>query len=593
MKQRIKQLSPEVANQVAAGEVIERPAAALKELIENSLDADATSIEIIIVGGGADMLEVQDDGIGIVVDDLPRTLFRHATSKIETVEDFLSINTYGFRGEALASLAAVSDFSIASRAADDDHGYIFSPAIVSPRPQPMAVGTIVTARGLFANLPARRRFLRTASTEGAHCANTAIIAALAAYTTAFKVTSNGRERLNLPVATDGGERLEKLFPRLQGYTLPVHDAASALTLNGHVFSPTLGATGKSIGQFLYVNGRFVRDRLLRRAVSDALRSMSHDGEPGYALFLTLPTEAVDVNTHPAKLEVRFIEPRAVFEFVRRAVDKALAIPLGVPLSAPNNNSRATTITQSATPFSTASTLSTTRLPTTPQPQAGSNKEAVEAWRRMFNEAKIAAPALPTTALFGEEPLGRALGQLHNIYIIAENNNGLVVVDMHAAHERILYEDLKTAYDNGKLIMQPLLAPVCVPLSPVQAATLAEFAGVLVGITATPTDNDDGNVSAVASIIAGRADPATLLVEMLDAVSQDTAAGETRSARDSILSSAACHAAVRANHHLNIDERNALLRRMEITERSGSCNHGRPCWQQIERGYFDRIFRRGQ
>ena len=587
VSRRIKQLPPAVANQVAAGEVIERPAAALKELIENALDAGAASVQAVIEGGGVDLLELRDDGEGIVADDLPCALLRHATSKIENLDDFSAISTFGFRGEALASLAAVSDFSIASRTAITAHGYIYTPQMESPRPQPMAVGTIVQARALFADIPARRRFLRTPTTEGAHCLNAIIVAALSAPTTAFMLSANGRERLAVAAAATHAERLGQIFPRVRGYTLSVQADAGPLQLCGDIFAPTLGATGKSIGQFFYVNGRFVRDRVVRRAVSDALRGMAHDGEPGYALFLEIPPIAVDVNTHPAKLEVRFAEPRAIFDFIRRAVERALAKPLGMPakgdtLPAAVGNQTAIAPQISATP----STPNFAAPPPSAPPPSGS-KQAIEEWRQMFQGAK------QSPALFAGDMLGRALGQLHDIYLIAENSEGLVVVDMHAAHERILYEELKTAHSAGRLTMQALLLPATAALSPLQAAALAEHSESLLGITAVLTADGAGEVREIASVIASRADAAILLTEMLDAVVQAATADETEVLRDHALSSVACHAAVRANHRLSLDEMNALLRKMEETERSGACNHGRPCWQQIERGYFDRIFRRGR
>ena len=280
---RIKTLPPVVAGKVAAGEVIERPAAALKELIENSLDARAEDLRIRIEEGGAALLEVQDDGEGIVAEDLPRALLRHATSKIETEEDFTEVRTFGFRGEALASLAAVSELSVASRPPDAAHGHIFSPGMRAPRPQPMAPGTLVSARAMFADFPGRRRFLRAPTTEAAHCANAVTVAALGAPQTAFSFQINGRTRLSLQPAETRAARLAEVFPKLRDATRAVGESAGALSLEGEIFSPHLGATGKTIGQFFYVNGRFVRARLLRRAVSDALRGMAHDGEPGYAL----------------------------------------------------------------------------------------------------------------------------------------------------------------------------------------------------------------------------------------------------------------------------------------------------------------------
>lgn len=588
-RRRIKPLSAAVAGKVAAGEVIERPAAALKELIENSLDAGAASVDIVVGGGGADLLQVQDDGEGIIAEDLPSALMRYATSKIESEEDFTTVRTFGFRGEALASLAAVSEFSIASRPPASAHGYVYAPDMQAPRPQPMPHGTIITARALFGEFPARRRFLRTPATEAAHCANAATVAALSAPQTAFSLTVNNRQRLRLEAAADHAARLTAVFPKLHDNVLPLAESAGVLQIHGGIFAPRLGATGKSIGQFFYVNGRFVRDRLLRRAVAEALRGLAHDGEPGYALFLQVPPAMVDVNMHPAKLEVRFMEPRAIFEFVRRAVGKVMAVPLGTPLRADD-----LPVGNIPPPLTSPAAVAESTSGAWPSPRADS-RAATTTWRQMFGEMPPpdkSAPALPA-ALFGGEPLGRALGQLHDIYIISENHTGLVVVDMHAAHERILYEELKTAFDKQPPPMQKLLTPAVAALSPLQAAALSEHGGELPGLTAYLADEHTGAVSEVASIIARRCDPALLLIEILEAAAEAAEANQAFVLRDAALSSMACHAAVRANCRLSLDEMNALLRRMEETERSGACNHGRPCWQQIDRAYFDRIFRRGR
>ena len=601
---------------MAAGEVIERPAAALKELMENSLDAGATSLTMTLAGGGADLLQVQDDGGGIVGEDLPAALMRHATSKIESEEDFSSVQTFGFRGEALASLAAVSEFSIASRQPSEPFGHVFSPGMAKPKPQPMAAGTVVSARGLFADFPARRRFLRSAATENAHCVQAAMVAAIAAPFAAFVLQTDKRMRLQLPAAADETERLTALFPKLRDNLIPLSESAGALSLHGAIFAPRLGASGKNIGQYMYVNRRFVRDRILRRAMADALRGMSHDGEPGYALFLELPPAMADVNTHPAKLELRFMEPRAVFEFVRRAAGKALAAPLGAPLAADNlptppspeeSRSRFSSPPsfheqKNESPFAgTARAVAEEYF----AGNAAAGQSGLESWRQMFGDISQwksggedggeARAISDSPALFGDRPLGRALAQLHDIYILAENRAGLVVVDMHAAHERILYEELKAAFDGAPPPMQPLLSPASASLSPVQAATLAERGDELPGVRAALTDDGSGiaEVLEVASFIAARCDPARLLAEMLDAIAAAAAADQATTLRDAALSTMACHAAVRANRRLSLDEMNALLRQMEITERSGACNHGRPCWQQIERGYFDRVFRRGR
>ena len=605
---RILELPAAVAGRIAAGEVIERPAAALKELLENSLDAGADRIDVFLEKGGAQLIEVRDDGEGVPSEDLPLAFRRHATSKTRAVEDLEAISTLGFRGEALASLSAAAQTSMTSRQREQAHGWLFAPGDDSaPAPVAAPFGTKITARNLFADLPARRRFLRTPATETAHCVVAVQRVALAAPRVAFSLTTDGRPRLTLPPRQSEAERLTDLFPVLQNNLLPASESAGPLELNGAIFSPALGATAKSVGQFFYVNGRFVRDRALKRATSDSLRDLSHDGEPGWALFLTMPPSAVDVNAHPAKLEVRFAEPGAIFEFVRRAVGKAAAKPLGSPIRShpaplrPDSPASSDSTDFSADNFRRGSLgggPSETRALDMGK-SGDSPQRSIEAWRRMFagagEDAGDFAPSDFPLSDAEDEPLGRAIGMMHDIYIVAENRAGLVVIDMHAAHERILFEELKRACDAGRVRTQPLLSPERATLSPVQAATLRENTETLaaVGVEARLTGEDQGEILATPAGVSGRADPAALLAEMLDDLAEFGTSERAAILRDRALSTMACHAAVRANTRLSAEEMNALLRQMERTERSGSCNHGRPCWQQIDRAYFDRMFRRGR
>ena len=641
---RIVELPPAVSGRIAAGEVIERPAAALKELIENSLDAGAGAIDIVLEKGGVGLMEVRDDGGGIAAEDLPLAFRRHATSKTQSAEDLNAIKTLGFRGEALASLAAAAQTALVSRAESETHGWSYSPDDGGePAPVAAPLGTRITVRNLFAELPARRRFLRSATTETAHCIVAVQRAALSAFGVAFSLTTDGRLRLKLEARENESGRLEDMFPILRGNLLEANESAGPLSLRGAVFSPSLGATAKSVGQFFYVNGRFVRDRVLKRAASDSLRDLSHDGEPGWALFLTMPHSAVDVNAHPAKLEVRFAEPGAIFEFIRRAVGKAVSKPLGAPMrdsafaplasgsssAAPlpdhafgasdgldgldgSDGSDASREARVAGGSGVAGVAGDFSFPFRRVGEEGGeglglgrggdsfSERSMEAWRRMFSGAESESGSDSHSSsgvdLSGDdEPLGRAIGMMHDIYIVAENRAGLVVIDMHAAHERILYEELKRACDAGRTRTQPLLSPQRTPLSPVQAATLRENARALsaVGVDARLIGDDEGEVSATPLGISGRTDPAQLLTEMLDDLAEFGASEQAVVLRDRALSTMACHAAVRANTRLSPMEMNALLRQMERTERSGSCNHGRPCWQQIDRAYFDRMFRRGR
>lgn len=618
---RICALPPPLAAQIAAGEVIERPATALKELLENALDAQADSIDIAIEEGGAQLLQVTDNGSGIVAEDLPLAFERHATSKISAAPDLSAIASYGFRGEALASLAAVADVLLCSRSGGSEgsesgitHGWEYRPGMASAKPRPMPPGTEIAVRALFANVPARRRFLRSAATEAAHCTAAVQQVALAS-AAGFSYRVNGRQRFALPAAQPLAERLAALFPMLADNLLAVREEGEALGLHGCVFAPALANSGRHVGQFLYVNGRYVRDRLLRRAVGDALREMSHGGEPGYALFLQIAAEQVDVNVHPAKLEVRFGDPRAVFSFVRHAIRNTLAKPLALPVrdtpwgNMDDNGAAAAAEVHQPSQGWLSSTC----------PAARSGNEA--AWRQMFTNmpAPASAPAtapMPAhddeahdskenhdedgsassnadSSAFGDHPLGRALGQMHDIYIIAENRAGLVVVDMHAAHERLLFEALKNAADSDDIPMQPFLTPWEIPLTEQQAATLRAHQRDLIGIRAALTDDSTATVDAVCTIVAGKVDAAALLGDILHDLAQGGDGRQITARRDAVLSSIACHAAVRANRRLSLDEMNTLLRQMEETERSGACNHGRPCWQQIDRHYFDRVFKRGQ
>ncbi|MCH9705141.1 MAG: DNA mismatch repair endonuclease MutL [Proteobacteria bacterium] len=597
-------LPPLLATQIAAGEVIDRPATALKELIENSLDSNADTIRISIGEGGIELIEVSDNGCGILESELPLALTRHATSKISNLQDLNAIQSFGFRGEALASLAAVADVTLCARTADAAHGWEYHPNMTSAKPRPMAIGSEIYVRQLFANVPARRRFLRTAATEAAHCTAAVYQTALSAPAVAFSYFNNQRQRLTLPIASTIEERLTALFPPLQDNLLPLHEIGNNFTLHGSIFAPALQNSGKRFGQFIYVNNRYVRDRLLRKAIADALREFTHAGELGYALFLQIDVEQVDVNVHPTKLEVRFSNPRAVFDFIRRSIGKALATPLTLPVRdypVMDNHNTANTI--SPVSQSTDHWLSTP--PATPPQSSPANRTSntssagnvnrasgESAWRKMFADLPTATEQTPSRPdIFSEHPLGRALGQMHDIYIIAENKAGLVIVDMHAAHERILYEALKNAAND--MPMQPFLTPLSLALTEWQADTLRQHQQQLVGISACLLEDCTAQIDAVSTIIAGNVDPAVLLTDVLHSLSENGAGLQVVEYRERVLSSIACHSAIRANRRLNLDEMNALLRKMEITERSGACNHGRPCWQQIERQYFDRIFQRGR
>ena len=609
---RIETLSPPVADLVAAGEVIERPAAALKELIENAVDAGANKIDVAIEEGGIKKIEVADDGCGIRPEDLPRAAARHATSKMRVAADLVAIATLGFRGEALASLrAAAAELTIVSRPRGAPDGASIGWPGGIARPLAASFGAKITARDLFAAVPARRRFLRRPATEAAHCRMALMRVALAEPTVAFSYSVDGRRVFDLPPG-DIDSRLSALFGDVSRGAIPIDEEAGGISLRGRVFSPRLGATAKSAGQFFYVNGRFVRDKFLRRALLDALRGMAHEGEPGCVLFFSLPPQAVDVNAHPAKTEVRFLESSTVFQFVRNALSKSFAKPLGAPI---DDDPFARPFARAPVEFApaaapVASAWSPRRPPDSGLSDPRLRAAALDNWLRLggqgggeadnlFDPAAASAAAAaageppPPLPSLGEEPLGRALAQLHGVYILAANRDGLVVVDMHAAHERVLYEKLKARDRAGAA--QSLLTPARAAVSPLQFAVFTRHQNALAesGLTARAAGEGVIEIETAPAALAAVVDPAALLVETLDELSVFGDSAQAQIAREKILSSMACHAAARANRQLSLDEMNALLREMERTERSGSCNHGRPCWQMIPLRYFDRRFHRGQ
>lgn len=621
---RIHRLSAVLANQIAAGEVIERPAAAIKELIENAIDAQATAIVVRIEEGGVALIEVEDNGQGIDCADLPKATERHATSKITSVDDLGCIATMGFRGEALASLAAVSELTIASKTAADKDGWQYCPNYPQPKRMAMANGTRVIATSLFANVPARRRFLSSTATETAHCTKVVRELALANPPIKFAFYVDGKCRFDLPVS-DFKQRLIDNFPLLKDNLIAVNENGVGLSLNGFVFSPTIEGGGKKIGQYFYVNGRVVKDKLLRRALMDATREFSHHGEVGYLLFFNLPPSQVDANVHPSKLEVRFVQSSAVFGFIRGAVSKAIDTPLGVPINTavkplpdfqtaksmpplsqlsnnnPTPNYSNYSHTSSAKQGSGADWASWAAAQVGEKKQGGYGQTTAPDGATIPHQptnqpANLAIPIPDEESAqlpMGERYLGRALGLISGAFIVAENGQGLVVVDMHAAHERVIYQQLKTTYLSGEWQMQPLLIPLSLPLSELQSATLQENQDKIKGITIKWVGDNTAEISEVCATIANRADLAVLCNDILDGIAAQGDAQQIKWLQEEYFSLVACHAAVRANDSLTLLEMDTLLRQMEKTERSGVCNHGRPCWYQITTDFLNQVFRRGQ
>ncbi|KVO62146.1 DNA mismatch repair endonuclease MutL [Burkholderia stagnalis] len=641
----IQPLPDQLISQIAAGEVVERPASVVKELLENALDAGASTLRIVLEEGGVKRISITDDGCGIPPGELPLALMRHATSKIRSLEELEAVATLGFRGEALASIASVAEMFITSRTADSAHATRIDAQTGVLAPAAGAVGTTIEVRELYFNTPARRKFLKSEQTEFGHCLEMIRRAALARPDVAISVLHNGKavEHWN---ATEPAQRVAKILG--DGFAtahLPLDEQAGPLAVYGCAGLPT-ASRGRADQQYFFVNGRFVRDKLLTHAVRAAYEDVLHgDRYPSYVLFLDLPPEAVDVNVHPSKIEVRFRDSRSIHQFVFHAVQRSLARHAGaspettagghaahiapVPAPAPGPASFLNTpLGQAAggggggagtgathTPSQGNTWLRQARMTqgTLPVAQPLALYDALfgrkdsgagtPAGTTLAADAAdppasplagfAAAPSLADTA-HDDQPLGFALGQIHGIYVLAQNAHGLVIVDMHAAHERILYEQFKGALADRAIAVQALLLPVSMTATPVEIGTVEEERETLESL---------GFDLAVLSptTLAIRAVPALLkdadLQSLARAVLADLHAfGGSRvltERQHELLGTLACHHAVRANRRLTLDEMNALLRQMEATERADQCNHGRPTWYQLTLGDLDRLFMRGQ
>jgi DNA mismatch repair protein MutL len=608
MTRTIRPLPDQLINQIAAGEVVERPAAALKELLENAIDAGARHIDIDLAGGGVKLIRVADDGDGIDRDDLGLAVARHATSKIASAIDLEAIATLGFRGEALASIAAVSRLALTSRSREKPHAWrieVDGGEVGAAQPAALASGTTVTVQELYFNTPARRKFLRTDATEYGHCEEAFRRIALSHPDVGFTMQHNGSVRYRL-LAQGRRARVDALLgEEFTAHGATVDEQGATLALAGWVVRPAY-ATGVRDAQYVFVNGRFVRDRVLTHALREAYRDvLHHDRQPGYVLWLVIEPRAVDVNVHPTKTEVRFRESGAVHQFVRHAVDKALAATaaqqpavsaaerLGVAAArvpplvpAPDNTADAGRGTAMGSRWAAGAAAATQAS------MALNATEPMAFYARLFGEREQPAAGvdLPND---DDHPLGFALAQLHGIFVLAQNRDGLVLVDMHAAHERILYERLKTALDQS-LPMQPLLVPVTFAADPLDVATAEENAATLsaLGFAMTVLGPATLAVRAVPALLAD-ADTVTLARAVLSDVREYGGSRILTAQRDELLSTMACHGAVRAHRTLSAHEMNALLRQMEATERGGQCNHGRPTWYQLTLSDLDRLFMRGR
>lgn len=595
MMQRIHQLPSQLINQIAAGEVVERPASVIKELVENSLDAGASRIEVDVVQGGIKLMRVRDDGKGIAREDLALALSRHATSKVAALEDLECIATLGFRGEALPSIASIARLGLISREAAADQAWQLEGGESKPRPAAHPVGTTVEVRDLFYNTPARRKFLKTEKTEFRHVEQLLRRLALAHFEVAFSLRHNGRDVFVLRRAAElraQEARLSELLGRaFVDNSLHLEHTAAGLELRGWVGLPAFSRSQADMQHF-YVNGRMVRDRLVTHAIRQAYQDVLYHGRhPAYVLYLDIDPRLVDVNVHPTKHEVRFRDSRLVHDFLFKTLYQALAevrpgdrkvepTQVVVPAASP----------QSGRPV--AQPFLDLRVGESPAAYAASM-----AWQRPSDRGHSQAesagvPDAPDAGV--PPPLGYAIAQLHGVYVLAQNQQGLVIVDMHAAHERITYERLKKAIENQGIRSQPLLVPVSLKVSEREADHCEENRSLLgeLGLDVDRLDKDTLVVRAIPALLEG-ADAEALLRDLLSDLVTHGQSNRLSLAINEVLSTLACHGSVRANRRLSMEEMNALLRDIEVTERSGQCNHGRPTWTQLELSELDKLFLRGR
>lgn len=591
----IRVLPDVLISQIAAGEVVERPAAALKEILENSLDAGATGIQVELEQGGVKRIRVTDDGCGIAREELALALTRHATSKIASLADLEQVASLGFRGEALASIAAVARVELVSRGTGATHAWAIRAEGGQPgEPVPAArgPGTTLDIADLFFNTPARRKFLKTEATEYAHCAEAVRRLALAHPQVAFTLTHNGRVQLRLNAGSPATRMRQVLGEAFEQGAIAVDAAAGPLRLAGWVMRPT-GASGARDGQHVFVNGRYVRDKLIVHALKEAYRDvLHHQLNPAYCLFLELPPEAVDVNVHPAKTEVRFRDSRAVHQFLFHAVERLFAAPAAIEPAVPVPQAGAfvwRAPQQSPMPLQVAEAVAF-YAPLGQESGISNQGSGFGAQGSGGPQAQVVAAMSEGTA----PPLGYALAQLHGIYVLAQNAQGLVLVDMHAAHERVVYEKLKAALDARGVPAQRLLISVALTLDAAVVGEIAPHLDALadIGFEVSVTSPTSVAVRAVPWLLKD-ADPVELTRTVLAEAAEFGISRLLAERRNELLATLACHGAVRANRQLTLPEMNALLREMEATERAGQCNHGRPTWRQLSLKELDALFMRGR
>ena len=641
----IRDLPDELISQIAAGEVVERPASVVRELVDNALDAGATQITVRLSAGGVRLITVEDDGGGIPHDELPVALRRHATSKITSLNDLETVATMGFRGEALAAIASVSEMALLSRPAAQASAFLLDARSGELRPAARSTGTTVEVKELFFSTPARRKFLKTDATELAHCIESVRRHALARPDVGFAIWHEGKllEQWRATFVPGQGDAQDALARRLSDVlgedfvtqSVAVQHRAGPVTVTGRAGLPD-AARSRPDHQYCYVNGRFVRDKVLTHAARSAYEDVLHGHkQPIYALYVEIDPARVDVNVHPTKIEVRFRDSSEVHQAVRHAVENALAAPRASALAAAAATASAAAPENSEPKQAPAPVWQAQAAIKFDEPQRGHRVQDLQA---LWGPRSAATPEAATPAALGglwapsgqaatdpaapsaatqpagtalplaatqppaprqdaetTWPLGRAVAQLHGVYILAENAQGLVIVDMHAAHERIVYERLKAQVDSGaRIASQPLLIPATFAATPQEVATAEESAEVLatLGLEVVPFSPKTLAVRAVPTTLA-QGDPVELARSVLAELAAHDATTVVQRARNEILGTMACHGAVRANRKLTIDEMNALLRQMETTDRSDQCNHGRPTWRQLTMKELDGLFLRGR
>ena len=650
----IRDLPDELISQIAAGEVVERPASVVRELVDNALDAGATQITVRLLAGGVRLIAVEDDGLGIPPEELPVALRRHATSKITNLHDLETVATMGFRGEALAAISSVSEMALLSRPPTQASAFLLDARSGELRPAARSQGTTVEVKELFFSTPARRKFLKTDATELAHCIESVRRHALARPDVGFAIWHEGKlvEQWRATFVPGEGNPQDALARRLSDVlgedfveqSVAVQHRVGPVTVTGRAGLPD-AARSRPDHQYCYVNGRFVRDKVLTHAARAAYEDVLHGHkQPIYALYVEIDPARVDVNVHPTKIEVRFRDSREVHQAVRHAVENALAAPRAALAAAQAAHAAGAPAATAPHPQGLEQ-----KQPAAPmwQAQAAMKFEdrghRVQDLQALWSPREI-TPSVPDAALGGlwapsaqvaateaapsaaaptpnaansavddatraeamvwpEQrsdnastwPLGRAVAQLHGVYILAENAQGMVVVDMHAAHERIVYERLKSQVDSGaRIASQPLLIPATFAATPQEVATAEESAEVLalLGMEVVPFSPKTLAVRAVPTTLA-QGNPVELARSVLAELAAHDATTVVQRARNEILATMACHGAVRANRKLTLDEMNALLRQMETTDRSDQCNHGRPTWRQLTMKELDGLFLRGR